>query len=608
MAVPNTPEQQAALDAFNKKMAGVFGAGSPAATNAAQGVQNEVNTANAITGQGQDAKFMYGGHAGGAHEAANRYNQLGIAAQGRAGEVIDTTQSNETRGQAMSMAELMARRARGETPSIAQAMADRNMGQVAAEQSSAAASARGPAALALAQQNAAANTSAAQSNISGQAQINAMQERQQAEQAAFGAYGNMRGQDQAGALAQATINAQQRAQNDQMQLGMTGFETGVQTSQLNANMQQAGMAATGAQNYAQMMEQRRQQRNAETGQALQGAATVAGTFAMMSDMRSKDPAPMPGQPPNEVIEASNALDAMKAQEAAGYPERQVMQPLAVAGVDALERRDQEEAGLIKSKQAAGAKLTDKEQRSQPLLAKRLGRQAPEPTKGERLGAGLSKLGSVFAAPSAPAPALAAFHMAPVAAPTMYSDDRTKLRAAFMAGVTREMNRDNPEGQPELPEYMVPGGRKSPEGVRYTVEDFKAQPGNPNQPLGRGSPFVRQFRPSPDEEKAISFSARRPADDPMAQANRSMAAAPYTYKPEFAAKTGQSPGEVNVGPTAQNMAADPVASTAVQQDPQTGMLALDRDKLAKVTAGGVASLQGQVDELRSLMATRLRGKR
>ena len=85
--------------------------------------------------------------------------------------------------------------------------------------------------------------------------------------------------------------------------------------------------------------------------------------------------------------------------------------------------------------------------------------------------------------------------------------------------------------------------------------------------------------------------------PMAEANRSMEATPYTYKPEFAARTGQEPGEKNVGPMAQRMAADPVAATAVERDPQTGMLTLDRDKLAKVTSGGVADLQQQMDQLR-----------
>jgi hypothetical protein len=620
MAVPLSPEQQAQIEAMKAKLGG-----NPAMSNLVGNTATEAaTTANAMTGYGQDAHYQYGGWAGGAHEAANRYAGMANAAQGRTGEVVNTAQSDQTRGQAMSMADLMAKRARGETPSIAQAMADRNMQQAAAEQSSAAASARGPAALALAQQNAALNTSAAQSNISNAAQINAMQERQQAEQAAFSAYGNLRGQDAQSAQFQAQLNAQQRAQNDAFTSAMTGHERGVQGDQLAAQTGEARDQAAGAANYADMVARRKAADDAKTGQALQAGATVFGTAAMMSDMRAKQPAPPgwltkaqaadPGTSPaaevpaapdysNDVIAASRALDDMQAGKAEpAKPEGHVMQPLAVAGMDALDRRDQEDAGLIAAKQRAGAKLTDKEKRQQPLLARRLGmaqpaalpgaRPAPEPyepSKGQILGQGMMNLGRVFGQPP------------------MYSDDRTKLRAAFMAGVQREMNRDNPAGQPEMPEYMTAGGRKSPEGARYTVEDFKPAPENPNQPLTSSQPFERPDPRPANEEKAIAFSARRA--DPMPAANRALAASPYTYKPEFAAKTGQAPGEVNVGPMAQTMAQNPVTATAVEKDPQTGMLALDRDKLQKVTAGGVASLQGQVDELRSLMAARLgRGRK
>jgi len=98
-------------------------------------------------------------------------------------------------------------------------------------------------------------------------------------------------------------------------------------------------------------------------------------------------------------------------------------------------------------------------------------------------------------------------------------------------------------------------------------------------------------------KTEGLSRARPTIDPMADANRSMAASPYAYKPEFKPPE-QVPGEPNVGPMAQNMAANPIAATAVRQDPQTGLLSLDRDKMLKVVGGGVASLQDQVDDLRN----------
>lgn len=195
-----------------------------------------------------NAAFQYGGWAGGSHEAAVRYAGKAAQAQFRPGETIDYSHADQMRGLGLQSREgqsgiagLMDARARGLVPSIAQMQADRQMGMAAAEQSSAAASARGPAGLALAQQGAAANTAAMQSNISNQAQINAATERLQAEQAAFGAYGGMRQGDLAGqsldsqqAVEQARIRAAQRAQNDQYDLGMTSNEIGVQKAQLDA--------------------------------------------------------------------------------------------------------------------------------------------------------------------------------------------------------------------------------------------------------------------------------------------------------------------------------------------------------------------------------------
>ncbi len=86
------------------------------------------------------------------------------------------------------------------------------------------------------------------------------------------------------------------------------------------------------------------------------------------------------------------------------------------------------------------------------------------------------------------------------------------------------------------------------------------------------------------------------DNAMADANRSMAPFQYAYKPGFDAEAHQAPGEKNVGPMAQNMAANPVAATAIVERPD-GMLAIDKDKGLKLTMGGLASVQQQLDELK-----------
>ncbi len=86
---------------------------------------------------------------------------------------------------------------------------------------------------------------------------------------------------------------------------------------------------------------------------------------------------------------------------------------------------------------------------------------------------------------------------------------------------------------------------------------------------------------------------------LAGAARSMAGTPYAYKPGFG--QGQASGEVNVGPMAQNMAAHPVAATAVKQDP-SGLLMLDQAKLSKLGAAIDADHQRQLDEHEAALAT------
>lgn len=90
--------------------------------------------------------------------------------------------------------------------------------------------------------------------------------------------------------------------------------------------------------------------------------------------------------------------------------------------------------------------------------------------------------------------------------------------------------------------------------------------------------------------------QRVPDADMAEAMRSMAPSVYAYKPDFAGKNGQKPGEANVGPMADEMAKDPVARTAIVRDPGSGMLAIDKSKAEKVIMGSLASLQHQLDEL------------
>lgn len=84
---------------------------------------------------------------------------------------------------------------------------------------------------------------------------------------------------------------------------------------------------------------------------------------------------------------------------------------------------------------------------------------------------------------------------------------------------------------------------------------------------------------------------------MADANRSMKPRSYMYKPGYAEHEGQSAGEQNVGPIAQDMERDPIASTAIVKDPNTGLLGIDKDKGLKLVMGSVADLQAQFDAMK-----------
>ncbi len=134
-----------------------------------------------------------------------------------------------------------------------------------------------------------------------------------------------------------------------------------------------------------------------------------------------------------------------------------------------------------------------------------------------------------------------------------------------------------------------------------------------QPAPQPAPPVAAAPPGFDASLQDRFGAPRPPgpaplamsdpraktdvhDNPMADANRSMAPSSYEYKPEFTPPEQQT-GEVNVGPMADKMEANPVAKTAIVKDPQTGLLAIDKTKGLKLVMGGLADLQRQVDRMR-----------
>lgn len=162
--------------------------------------------------------------------------------------------------QATVMGQLMAR-ASGQTPSIAGMQAQQDAQRAIAQQGSLAASARGRGGLANASTTAAGNTANAMSNISNSAQINAANERLQAEQAAFGAASGMRGQD---------YQSQGQAANQAQ------FQTGMQLANRGQNDQRA--LATQQMGHQGLL-QEQQGRVAQQGIAAQSHANAQATNA-----------------------------------------------------------------------------------------------------------------------------------------------------------------------------------------------------------------------------------------------------------------------------------------------------------------------------------------
>lgn len=95
-------------------------------------------------------------------------------------------------------------------------------------------------------------------------------------------------------------------------------------------------------------------------------------------------------------------------------------------------------------------------------------------------------------------------------------------------------------------------------------------------------------------------------DPMGRALDAMQPYAYRYKPGY----GEDPNAPQVGPMAQPMARDPVASTAIVQDPRSGLLGIDQKNATKLALGGLGYLKDRQDAtdrtLAALAARRARG--
>ncbi len=296
--------------------------------------------------------------------------QANLANYSRA-NVWEGAQAQARQGQ-QQLAQAQMDRALGRTPSIAQMQADRQMQQAAAAQGAQQASARGAAGLALAGQVAAGNTANAQSSISGQAQINAANERMQAEGAAQNAFGNIRGGDanaQAAAAQQAQFQAQQqqasRDANDQRALGSQQLALGNQQLGLNARLGElnARTSNQGALANAHTAAQVANQHSADQNAGSKGLIQTVGDF--FSDERAKTPLLLMGGAPRRPDEP---MPAMGPGSGAAVPSYEVLNNGA-EDVAASGRQMSNFATKYVNNPASGPSMMSDERTKRPMLAK-----------------------------------------------------------------------------------------------------------------------------------------------------------------------------------------------------------------------------------------------
>jgi hypothetical protein len=504
-------------------------------------------------------------------------------------------QANQDRQMALQAREgqlqaggLMMARATGQTPSIAGMQAQQDMQRAVAGQASMAASARGPAGLALAQQGAANNVANAQAGISGQAQINAANERLAAEQAAFGAMSGMRGQDYQGqgqsaqqAQFQAGMQAQNRAMNDARAMGYAQMGHQALGQEQQGRVQMQGIVAGNQQGTDAINAQVGAQNAGVNGQYLMGTVkagqgVVAG-LGNLSDARAK----LGAQPIGGGLMLSDVTSKVGLAQLGGP--HQANAPMSGPAAASFDRLD-----------ASGGMDVLGSLKAHSDYATRF---QGDPSGG-MMGSGL-----------------------------MLSDDRAKVRdaerQAYLLGRAHQMEGSKEfayGGAPRANEEIVDrdpwmsDARRAEQRPEWLEGYMHEQGGNSSRaglamgldPLSdRAGGLMRRGvemggGPGPGS-RAGDFYAAQPdmagaAGDRMTgQLARGLQPYAYEYKPGFGTE-GQK-----VGPMAQEMAANDVTSTAVRQDPQTGLLAIDRDDGLKVALGGVGHLASKQAQQEALIA-------
>jgi hypothetical protein len=607
----------------------------------------------------------------------------------------------EARGAQTDAMGMARARATGQAPSIAAMAGARDQAALARQQGSMAASARGPAAMALAQQNAAGNASQGMAQISQSSQIAEAQERQAAESAYAAQAQGLRGAD----MSQRGQDQQSQAMSQQRGLGYAGLQLGVSQADMQGRVAGEQMRTQAAMN-ADQINAGINMRNAANERdwlekGIGAGANAAGGLLSLSDARAKEPllSDVIGKeaPTFDALAPGGGMDVMGSLKKHSDFATKNMKQGGTAGASPM-------AGLMlsdaKTKAGAEAKGFRKGVLASVVEPNVNAEGSPFPAwgKGDAEKANAAYQAKAEVTPPNPDTDMATdddlamrrsmdfremqdhFNATPTAEtaklPGVTGDTsrmsmadidaaRKRSQVAEAAGGGAPAKSDDPwakigagignlfKSDARAKEPMISDviGKQAhwadniqatsllgsdPEKVRVTPQGFayEQQDETPNSYFSKpvpkfgfrkdsagatgeegvaGKPAAAPAKAKRSERKPTLSEAEKWADaelsstaaktesakkqksytEQLAESARALESAPYAYKPEFT-PPDQRPGEMNVGPMAQNLAIDPLASSAVKKT-EDGMLALDRDKLLKLNSAQIANLQKQLDE-------------
>lgn len=545
----------------------------------------------------------------------DRYRTQGALAQQRQAYQNDWTQASASRAQQGDALGLARAAAMGQAPSAAQSLAQNQLDNSINSQMAMAASARGGS-LAQAAAQRSAMMQGAQMQQQGVNQIGALRAQEMAQ--ARDAYAQQAGAMRAGDMSQQGMNMQselaQRQMNDAAQMGYERMGYGVNEAQLQADTARY-QADLNYQNATNDRNLRRSEAATDRAWKLAGGV-LGGIGGFFSDASAKVPLYGYGSVGPGLSAAVGYRDAKQLattnNEAGGYAGDMFAGPIAPDTAKlAPGTSDWAKYGEPGAKDTKAA-LTGAPPAVGPAPDVAAG--APVDPMQARAGRGLSAFGSMLSDMTAKAPMMLSDMVGKV--PMGYSDARSKMPTDVMGYEDGARIGEDGLGYVERPaaESVVPAKFAAMQAAKEERGGLAKAAATAKKGAGSGrkmtydemlaelektrEPTLRALR-TPSVLKAAVAESR---SGDMADAARAMQASAYAYKPGMEPPE-QAPGEPNVGPMAQNMAANPVTATAVKRDPNTGLLMIDQSKMTKVLGGVVADQQRQIDSLAALVAQR-----